>query len=125
MQMVIKHRIGLHASKIDAYLSYQILQNLLFFLMYFVWVPFISIATGNPVFLALSFLSDVVLTFAFAMFATYRSQQIDIMLAFPFIYLLRFLALGVFMKCFVEVLLLRKHLVTSGAWNTVARRSNA
>lgn len=125
MQMIIKHKVGLRPTKVDAYLTYQIFQNLTFFLMYFIWIPYISLVTHNPMYLALSFICDVALTFAFALFATARSGRTDIIPAFPFIYLLRFVALGVFMKCFLDVLILRKFVKTKGMWQTVARRRTA
>lgn len=125
MQMFIKHKVGLKPGKVDAYLSYQIMQNLTFFLMYFVWVPLITIMTGNIAYLALSFLSDVILMLGFVLFASVRSGRKDIIPAFPFVYALRFVALGVFMKSFVEVIILRKYIITSGTWETVARRTNS
>lgn len=125
MQMMIKHKVGLRPTKVDAYLSYQILQNLTFFLMYFVWIPYISIVTSNPMYLAVSFICDVALTFAFAMFAAARSGRYDILPAFPFIYALRFVALGVFMKCFFDVLIRRRFVTSKGMWQTVARRRTA
>lgn len=124
MQMLFKHHIGLRLGKVDAYLSYQIMQNILFFMMYAIWVPLVTILAGSLAYLALAFLSDVILMFGFMMFAAKRSGRKDIIAAFPIIYLLRWVSLGVFIKSFVEVVILHKYRTTSGAWEKVTRRSN-
>lgn len=125
MQMLFKHRVGHSVGKVDAYLSYQVMQNILFFLMYAVWIPVITIMTGSLAYLALAFLSDVILMFGYMLFAVKRSGRTDMIAAFPLIYSLRWVSLGVFVKSFIEVVILRKYRVTSGAWETVERRSNS
>jgi cellulose synthase/poly-beta-1,6-N-acetylglucosamine synthase-like glycosyltransferase len=124
MQMFIKHRIGFTPGKVDAYLSYQIMQNVTFFLMYALWVPVATILTGNFLYMATVFLSDVILMFSLMMFVVMRTGRKDLISAFPVIYLLRFISLGVFIKCFVEVMIMRKFLVTDGTWERVARRAH-
>jgi poly-beta-1,6-N-acetyl-D-glucosamine synthase len=124
MQMFFKHRIGKRISRIDAYLVYQMMQNILFFAMNFVWVPIITVLTGSLLYLALAFLSDVVVVLGFVIFAQMRTGRKDILPAFPFVYLLRFVSLGVFLKCFIEVFLFRKYRLAAGVWETVERRVN-
>lgn len=125
MQMFFKHRIGTSFSRVDSYLLYQMLQNLSFFFMYALWFPAITALTGNMVYLALAFLSDVIIVLGFVLFAQMRTKRTDILPAFPIVYVLRWVSLVVFMKCFVEVFLFGRHRLTTGVWETVERRTNA
>ncbi len=124
MQMFFKHRIGSTASRVDTYLLYQLAQNLLFFCMYAIWIPVITLMTGSIVYLALAFLSDVIIVLGFVLFAQIRTRRRDILPAFPVVYLLRWVSLAVFIKCFVEVFLLGRHRLANGVWETVQRRVN-
>ena len=124
MQMFFKHRIGTSFNKVDSYLLYQLSQNLLFFFMYIIWMPMMTVLSGSFVFLALAFLSDVIIVLGFVLFAQMRTKRRDILPAFPIIYVLRWVSLLVFMKCFVEVFLLGRHRLATGVWETVQRRVN-
>lgn len=124
MQMFFKHRIGTSFSRVDTYLTYQIAQNLLFFFMFMVWFPAISLITGNIVYLALAFLSDVVIVLGFVLFAQLRLGRRDILPAFPIVYGLRWVSLVIFMKCFMEVFLFGKYRLAAGVWETVERREH-
>jgi cellulose synthase/poly-beta-1,6-N-acetylglucosamine synthase-like glycosyltransferase len=55
-------------------------------------------------------------------YLAYRSRRSDIISAFPFIYILRWISVSVFLKCFIEVGLLRRHRVSKGVWSTAGRR---
>lgn len=123
LQMIYKHRIGRRASRIDLYLSYQVMQNLLFFVMYGLWIPLATILTGSTAYLALAFLSDVILFFGFTLFAASRTGRYDILGAFPLIYALRWVSLYIFIKSFVEVVVFGRHRHSRGLWETVARRT--
>lgn len=125
LQMFFKHKIGLRASRIDAYLSYQVLQNLLFFLMYFIWIPVITYTSGSSAYLALSFVSDVLLIFGFTLFAASRTGQYSIIPAFPIIYAMRWVSLLIFVRSFIEVVILGRYRHSLGLWETVARRAQA
>lgn len=124
MQMFFKHRIGSSMSRVDSYLLYQLSQNLLFFFMYALWIPLLTALSGSVVYLALAFLSDVIIVLGFICFAQIRTSRRDILPAFPAIYLLRWVSLVIFMKCFLEVFVFGKHRLTSGVWETVQRRTN-
>lgn len=124
MQMFFKHRIGTKATKIDFYLSYQLLQNLLFAATFLVALPIITILTGSFLYLAVAFLSDVFAIWMFTMFAMQRTGRHDIIKSFPFTYALRWVQLAVFLRAFTEVFLLGKYRLAHGVWETVARRAN-
>lgn len=125
LQMFFKHRIGLRPSKVDAYLTYQVMQNLLFFMMYGVWIPLVTYFSGSLVYASLSFLTDITLFFGFTLFAASRAQRFDILNAFPVIYALRWVSLFIFMRSFVEVVFLGRYRHANGLWETVARRKQA
>lgn len=122
LQMFFKHKIARKVTRIDAYLSYQVMQNLLFFLMYGVWIPYVTITSGSFAYLALAFVADVFLFFGFTLFAASRTGKYDIILAFPIVYALRWVSMAIFMKSFVEVVLLGRYRHAHGLWETVVRR---
>lgn len=123
MQGILRHRIGLKRSRIDAYLSWQILQNVIFFVNYFIWLPFLVVhGAKGPYILAAALLYDIALMAALVLYASYRSRRGDIISAFPFIYLLRWISMLVFLKCFVEVALLKRYRMSDGRWSTLGRR---
>jgi cellulose synthase/poly-beta-1,6-N-acetylglucosamine synthase-like glycosyltransferase len=122
MQGVHHHRIGRKLSPIDAYLSYQILQNFLFFFNYCILMPFYSIRHHSLAIVAQVFLFDVVLTLLMTMLVAIRTKRWDILSAFPFIYAFRWLSMAVFLRSFVEVVILKRFLVTQGTWSTAGRR---
>lgn len=124
MQMFFKHKIGLHATRVDGYLVYQMLQNLTFAATWALLVPAITIMSGSMAYLALAFLTDVAILFAFQFFAMQRTRRHDIVESFPLTYALRWIHLVVFMKCFVEVFILKKYRLAGGGWETVTRRSH-
>jgi len=121
MQLFVKYKLGRRLTKVDAYIGYQMLQNIFFTLMYLFVVPLITLATMNFAPLAITFLSDVLVVFAFSVFAMFRTKRYDILESFPLSYGLRWVQLGIFLRCFVEVFILRKYRVSNGTWETVAR----
>lgn len=122
MQGIVKYKIGRKLSAIDAYLSYQLVQSLLLFLNFFVWMPYMTITRGGASFLAMAFLFDVMITFFIALFAGMRSKRWDAVSAFPILYGLKWVSLAVFMKSFVEVIVLRKFRLAGGGWDSGGAR---
>ncbi len=122
LQSMIRHKIGRKATPIDAYLSYQIMQNLLFFVSYLVWVPYLTITRHTSAALAMAFVVDVFVTFIINFMAAARSKRWDVISAFPQVYMIRWISLGVFLKAFVEVVILRKFRNTDGLWENRSDR---
>lgn len=122
LQSIVKYRIGRKASPIDAYLSYQIMQNLLFFLCYMVWVPYLTFFQGRPAAIASAFVVDVLVTFAITVLAAARTRRWDIVSAFPHVYALRWVSLAVFLKAFTEVIILKKYRHTNGLFGERSTR---
>ncbi len=122
MQGVITHKIGRKLSPIDAYLILQIMQNMLFFANYFVWVPYLAFKGQGASIFAITFLLDVIITFMITVGVAIRAGRMDIISAFPYIFFMRFVSLGVFLKTFVEVIVLRRFRITEGHWENKGRR---
>lgn len=125
LQSMIKHGIGKQRTALDAYLSFQILQNLLVFVNYCVWVPYyIATHQSNTAnFLAVTFLFDVALTATLATLVAIKSKRYDLLSAFPFVYALRWVSLAIFLRSFVEIVVLKKYRVTSAHyWEVGSRR---
>lgn len=123
LQSMRRHRIGRKLSPIDMYLSYQIFQNFLFFACYLIWVPYLAVSKGNPAYIASAFVLDVWITFIMTLLVCMRSKRWDAISAFPFIYVMRWLSLGIFLKAFFEVIILRRFKTHKGTWeNSGARR---
>ncbi len=116
MQVMHRHRVGLKPTMIDAYLAYQVLQNLLLFVNYFIWAPYLVMRYESFNVLASLFVYDVLITVAITLAVAAKSRRWDILSAFPIIYGLRWLSLGVFLRSFVEVMILRKFRVSNGLW---------
>lgn len=121
LQGVRRHGIGKRATRLDAYLTYQVAQNLLFFLSYAIVVPFLAVTQKSADIVAMTFLYDVFITALITVLVAMKARRFDILAAFPHIYAFRFISLYVFLKAFVEVIILRRFQHTDGAWTTVQR----
>lgn len=117
MQGIKRYGIGKKASPIDAYLTYQLIQGLLLFLNCFVWVPYMMIRGGGGEFLATTFVFDVMLTLFMTILVSAKTKRWDAVSAFPVVYGFKWISLGVFVKAYVEVMILRKFRVTDGVWD--------
>jgi len=122
LQGIRRHRIGRHLSPIDAYLSYQIFMNLLLFVNYGIITPILAVRFQSLAVIAQIFVFDVLLTLGLATLVALRANRWDILSAFPFIYLYRWVSLAVFIKSFIEVSILGRFKVTDGTWSTAERR---
>ena len=118
LQSMLRHGIGRHASLLDVYLSYQIIQNLLFFASYLVLVPYLTLVRHSSSVIATAFVTDVLITYLITVFTATRTKRWDVLSAFPQVYALRWLSLAVFLKAFVEVVILHKFRQTTGQWNS-------
>lgn len=122
MQGVQRHGIGFQPTRIDAYLSYQIFQNLLLLANYLIVLPYLVFKTGSPQILAVAFLFDLALLFMILLAVAIKAGRHDIISAFPQIYMYRWVSMYVFIKAFIEVMILRKFRDIDGTWSTAGRR---
>lgn len=124
MQGIVRHKIGRQFKKLDAYLLYQLSLSLGMLVNYFVVLPLIALDKGIVTTVSAVFLIDVLLFWTLVSYAAMRSRRWNILNAFPHIYMLRWVSLWVFLRSFVEVIILRKH-VGSGIWRSVSRKQVA
>ena len=122
MQGVKRHHIGFRPNRIDAYLSYQIMQNLFLFANYAVILPLMAYKYQSANVIAIAFLMDVGLLFGLTLLTALKAGRHDILSAFPQIYLYRWVTLYVFLKAFTEVVILKRFRVSEGIWGTSGRR---
>jgi cellulose synthase/poly-beta-1,6-N-acetylglucosamine synthase-like glycosyltransferase len=124
LQGILKYRIGRKATKLDAYLSYQVILNLMVLFSYLIWLPFIAMNTSVIYALASTFIFDVALTWVINMMVSVRLKRWDLVAAFPHIYAYKWISIGIFLKAFVEVFLLKQFRSSDGGvWeNNTARR---
>ena len=122
MQGFLRHKLGRRRQRIDVYLTYQVIQNLLFFLSYFVLIPYMTIVRHSLNIAALAFLYDILILFVLTLATAIRAGRYDVVSSFPQVYMLRWVTLWVFLRSFVEVVFLRRFRVTHGAWSTAGRR---
>ncbi len=85
-------------------------------------VPYLAITRHSLDFLAAAFVIDVFVTFVITYFTAVRTKRWDVISAFPYVYVLRWVSLAVFLQSFVEVVLLRKYRTNSGAWENNSTR---
>lgn len=117
LQVMLRHKSFRHFAPVDLYLKYQIIQNLLFFFNFFIWVPYLVLSHYGVSALAVAFLSDVAISFTLTVFAATRAKRYDVIGGFPFVYALRWLSLLTFLWAFLEVVVLRKFRSADGIWN--------
>lgn len=122
MQGLVRHNIGRRLNRIDAYLSYQVFQNFLFFVNYFVILPILAFSRDPSEVIARTFLFDVIITLGIVFAVAIKTRRWDIISAYPFIYALRWVSLYVFLRAFFDVVIRRKFLLSEGIWATGARR---
>lgn len=121
LQVMSKHKVPTRFSPVDLYLNYQIFQNLLFLVNFFVWVPYLTAYTGIDA-LAVAFLYDLLIMFALTSFSATKTGRWDAMAAFPLVYMYRWLNLLIFFKAYIEVMVLRKFRTAKGVWSNDAKR---
>lgn len=125
LQGFVRHKIGSRISRLDAYLQYQLLTCLSMIVSYGLLIPLTALNKGLVTTLAVTFLADVLSTLGVVCYSAGLARRWDIVNAFPYIYLMRWLSIGVFAKTFVEIMVLRRFRHTTGTWKMVARQQIA
>lgn len=120
-QGVKKYKIGLRGQRIDLSLGYQMLQNVVF-LAQLCALPAIVLATKNfmiiPVFVA----ADIIFNGLIALLASVAAKRWMLIGALPYFYFLRMLEVGIYIKAFVEVIVLKRFNQEIKGWSTANRR---
>ena len=124
LQVFMRNKMWRRPSRVNTFITYQVLQNMIFGTMYMFAVPLITLLTGSLYFMAILFLSDVLTIFVFALYAAVRTGRPETLASFPLTYGMRWTQLVIFMMCFIEVVILKKFRSTRGTWETVKRKEN-
>lgn len=122
MQGIKRHKIGRRLRRLDGYLLYQLTENFLLFTIYFMLIPYLAISRQSLDVLATAFLVDVLILLGLTSFVALKSRRPDILSAFPHIYMFRWVSLFVFLKAFIEVIILNRFSRAEGIWSTKDRR---
>jgi hypothetical protein len=80
------------------------------------------LATGRWQVVPLIILSDFIVLSWLALFSAAAAKRISILSALPYFYFLRWLELGIFLKAFVEVVILKRFRAEMRGWQTEGRR---
>ncbi len=121
-QGVIDRKIGFGFQRIDLYLSYQILEMFAYYINILVLFPLMMLRGGALSALAITFLVDFAIFFATAVFGAAAHRRADVMSAFPLFYLLRVTNMVLYLKAFIEVVILRRFRTHQVGWSTSGRR---
>lgn len=121
-QGVKKYKIGLNKERIDISIGLQLLQTIVYLLQMFVLVPIIIISSGNWVLLPAIFAADFLVMGGVTLFSAFATKRWMLFGALPYFYFLRWLEIIVFIKAFIEVMILRRFQDDIKGWNTSGRR---
>lgn len=120
-QVMVRHHIGFRPHRIDLYIGYVMLEQWLLVLG-LITIPFMAWWGQNYAPLAIMFLNDIILFFAFTMWAASKNSRSDVIAAFPLFYVLRFVSLVVFVRSWYEIVVQRKFQKPVAGWSTAGRR---
>jgi poly-beta-1,6-N-acetyl-D-glucosamine synthase len=120
-QVIGRHRLGLRPHKIDAYMGWMIIQEIILLLELSVF-PLWSWWGQNYGPIAVMFLIDLIVVFCITIWAAALNRRPDIISAFPLFYVLRFVNLIAFFYSWFEIVVQHKFRSDSAAWSTAGRR---
>jgi len=120
-QVMTRHKVGLRPRKIDAYLGFMLLENLTM-MAEFVVLPIIAWWGQNYGPLALLFINDMIIFFAFTVWSAGVNRRADVVSAFPLFYILRFVNLFLYFRSWFEIVVQRKFRSARPGWTTAGRR---
>jgi cellulose synthase/poly-beta-1,6-N-acetylglucosamine synthase-like glycosyltransferase len=123
-QGVRKYKIGRRPQAIDIYIAYQLTETLIYLLQIFVVLPLV-IANTHPhrwVAIPSVLLADYLVISMLALFTAISAKRLSILSVFPIFYFMRMVELFIFLKAFVEVIILKKFKTQIVGWQTEGRR---
>jgi len=120
-QVIQRHRIGLRRQKIDAYVTYVMVEQWLL-VAGLIFIPFWCWFSTNYRPLAYMFLMDALFFFIFTVGAAARNHRANVVGAFPLFYILRFLTLVIFVRSWFEIVVQHKFSTPQAGWSVAGRR---
>lgn len=121
-QGVKKYGIGLHGQRIDASLGFQMFQTLLFLFLLLVWMPYVIAVTGNWLIIPVAIAADIIMNGFIALFASAVAKRWMLIGALPYFYFLRWVEIGIYLRAFVEIMILKRFQDEMIGWSTAGRR---
>jgi cellulose synthase/poly-beta-1,6-N-acetylglucosamine synthase-like glycosyltransferase len=120
-QVLMRHKFGRRAQKVDGYMGYMILEELVLLAELTIF-PIIAWWGQNYGILALMFINDLIIFFLLTVWSAALNNRRDVIAAFPLYYLLRFVNLFVFFKSWFEIVVQKKFSAEQPGWTTAGRR---
>lgn len=121
-QGVQKYKIGRHAQRIDISLGFQMFQTLLFLAQLFILLPYVLITTGNWMVIPVIIAADIVVNAGIALFSSVAARRWMLIGALPYFYFLRWIEIGIYVKAFFEVIVMKRFQDEIIGWSTAGRR---
>ncbi len=121
-QGIMSHHIGRKTQRIDWAISYQLLESFIYLAQMFVFVPIFIAKTGNWLVIPVILAADFVVMGLLAFTSSIIVRRLSIIGVLPYFYFLRWIELGIFVKTFVEVCVLKNMRKSSVGWSTQGRR---
>lgn len=121
-QGITRHKIGRRAQLIDIAIGYQLFEAALYITQLFVLLPIALIITGNWQLLPVIFILDYLIVTILAVFSAIMARRLSILYSLPYFYFLRGVELFVFVKAFIEVVVLKRFRIQAAGWETLGRR---
>lgn len=121
-QGVQKYRVGLHGQRIDMSLGFQMFQTLIFLALLLVWMPYVIAVTGNWLIIPVAIAADIILNGFIALFSSIAAKRWMLIGALPYFYFLRWIEIGIYIKAFFEVIIMKRFQDEVIGWSTAGRR---
>jgi len=120
-QVMRRHKIGRRGQRLDVYVSYVLLEQLIL-MCELIILPFSIWWSQNVSVVFVLFLSNLVLLFCITVWAAILNRRPDILAAFPLFCILQAVNIFVFMKAWYEVGLRGRFETVEPGWATAGRR---
>lgn len=117
-----KYKVGRQLHLIDMSIGYQLLLVMIYLLQLFVLIPMIIVMTGNWMVVPVMLATDFVLNSLIALMSSVVVKRWNLLGAMPYFYFLRWLELGIFIRAFFEVIVLKQFQTEIKGWETKGRR---
>lgn len=119
---VTKYKIGRRPHAIDISIGYQMIELCLYIFQIVFLIPYIVIVSHNYIVIPVILISDFFIVSLLAFLSSITIKRTSPVSALPYFYFLRWLELGIFLKAFVEVVILNKFNTHTKGWRTEKRR---
>lgn len=121
-QGVTKYKVGRRLQKIDLSLGFQMFEALFYIVQMLIFVPYVTIVTHKWFIMPVVLLGDFLVVSALAIFSAVVAKRLSILASLPYFYFLRWIEIGIFMRAYVEVVIMHKFRSDIVGWSVKGRR---